>query len=94
MGHGVTKDITNYIILGNWPLTDETKLIPHDDLLSIGPVGTNFTEIMMTSWNGNIFRLTGHLCGEFSGLRWIPRTKACDVELWYFLWFAPKWKVE
>ena len=25
---------------------------------------------------GNIFRVTGHLCGEFTGPRWIPRTKA------------------
>ena len=23
----------------------------------------------------DIFRVTGHLCGEFTGLRWIPRTK-------------------
>ena len=30
----------------------------------------------MTSSNGNIFRVTGHLCGEFTGHRWIPRTKA------------------
>ena len=30
---------------------------------------------MMTSSNGNIFRVTGHLCGEFTGHRWIPRTK-------------------
>ena len=22
---------------------------------------------MMTSWNGDIFRVTGHLCGEFTG---------------------------
>ena len=29
--------------------------------------------IMMTSSNGNIFRVTGPLCGEFIGLRWIPR---------------------
>ena len=36
---------------------------------------------MMTSSNGNIFRVTGHLCGEFNGLRWIPRTKASDAEL-------------
>ena len=43
---------------------------------------------MMTSSNGNIFRVTGHLCGEFTGLRWIPRTKASDAELWYFLWSA------
>ena len=45
---------------------------------------------MMTSSNGNIFRVTGHLCGEFTGHRWIPRTKACDVELWCFLWSAPQ----
>ena len=37
---------------------------------------------MMTSSNGNIFRVTGHLCGEFIGPRWIPRTKASDAELW------------
>ena len=40
---------------------------------------------MMTSSNGNIFRVTGHLCGEFTGPRWIPRTKAGDTELWPFL---------
>ena len=44
---------------------------------------------MMTSWNGNIFRVTGRLCGEFIGHRWIPRTKASDAELWCFLWSAP-----
>ena len=30
---------------------------------------------MMTSSNGAIFRVTGHLCGEFTGSRWLPRTK-------------------
>ena len=40
---------------------------------------------MMTSSNGNIFRVTGPLCGEFTGQRWIPRTKASDAELWFFL---------
>ena len=44
---------------------------------------------MMTSSNGNIFRVTGPLCGEFTGHRWIPRTKASDAELWCFLWSAP-----
>ena len=38
----------------------------------------------MTSSNGNVFRVTGHLCGEFTGHRWIPRTKANDAELWFF----------
>ena len=36
---------------------------------------------MMTSSNGNIFRVTVHLCGEFTGPRWIPRTKASDAEI-------------
>ena len=40
---------------------------------------------MMTSSNGNIFRVTGRLCGEFTGHRWIPRTKASDAELWCFM---------
>ena len=39
---------------------------------------------MMTSSNGNIFRVTGPLCGEFTGDLWITRTKASDAELWCF----------
>ena len=39
----------------------------------------------MASSNGNILRVTGPLCGEFTGHRWIPRTKISDVELWRFL---------
>ena len=35
------------------------------------------------------FRITGPLWGEFIGHRWIPRTKASDAELWFFLWSAP-----
>ena len=46
--------------------------------------------LIMTSLNGNIFRVTGPLCGEFTGLRWIPRTKASDAELWCFLRSAPE----
>ena len=42
----------------------------------------------MTSSNGNIFRVTGHLCGELTGDRWIPHAKASDAELWCFLWSA------
>ena len=50
----------------------------------------DFVGIMMTSSNGNIFRVTGHLCGEFTGPRWIPHTKASDAELWCLLWSANK----
>ena len=42
--------------------------------------------IMMTSSNGSIFCVTGPLCGEFSGHRGIPLTKASNAELWWFLW--------
>ena len=46
---------------------------------------------MMTSSNGNVFRVTGPLlCGEFTGHRWVPLTKASDAELWCFLWSAPE----
>ena len=41
---------------------------------------------MMTSTNGNIFRITGPLWGEFTGHQWIPLAKAGDTELWCFLW--------
>ena len=43
-----------------------------------------FRYFMMASSNGNILRVTGHLCGEFTSHRWIPRTKASDAELWCF----------
>ena len=44
----------------------------------------------MTSSNGNIFRVTGRLWGEFTGHRWIPLTKASDAEFWCILWSAPE----
>ena len=46
------------------------------------------TPSMMTSSNGNNFCVTGLLCGEFTGHRWIPHTKASDAEVWCFLWSA------
>ena len=42
----------------------------------------------MTSSNGNIFRVTGPLCGEFTGHRWIPCTKTSNAELWRFLYLC------
>ena len=41
--------------------------------------------LMMTSSSGNIFRVTGLLCWEFTDHRWIPLTKASDVKLWFFI---------
>ena len=39
---------------------------------------------MKMSSNGNIFRVTGHLCGKFTSDRWIPRTKK-DTSLMAFM---------
>ena len=36
---------------------------------------------MIMSSNGNIFRITGPLSGEFTGHRWIPLTKVSDAVL-------------
>ena len=49
---------------------------------------------IMTSPNGNIFRVTGPLYGEFTSHGWIPRTKASDAELLCFLWSASEQTVE
>ena len=49
---------------------------------------------MMTSWNGNSFRVTESLWVEFTGHRWIPLTKASDAELWCFLGSAPEQAAE
>ena len=49
---------------------------------------------MMTSSNGNIFRVTGPLWRESTGYWWITLTKASDVELWCLLWSAPEQTVE
>ena len=49
---------------------------------------------MMTSSNGGIFRVTGSLCGEFTGDRRIPLTKASDAELWCFILSAPEYTLE
>ena len=43
---------------------------------------------MMTSSNGNICRVTGLLCGEFTGQ--FPLTKASNAGLGCFLWSSPE----
>ena len=49
-------------------------LLPHE------PYYANYIYCMMTSSYGNIFRVTGPLCGEFTGDRWQwPVTRSFDV---------------
>ena len=45
---------------------------------------------MITSFNGNIFYITGPLWGESTGHQWIPLKIASDVELWCFHWYTPE----
>ena len=50
------------------------------------------TDYCVTTWwcyqTETFSALVAFFCGEFTGYRWIPRTKASDVELWCYLWFA------
>ena len=62
----------------------------HEVLVIKSIIPRNCPINMMTSSNGNILRVTGNLCGEFTGPRWIPQvphTKASDAELWCLLWY-------
>ena len=45
---------------------------------------------MRPSSNENIFRVTGPLCVEFTGHRWISPHKGSDADLGWFLWSAPE----
>ena len=50
--------------------------------ISVYTPETKHSASMMTSSYGIIFRVTGPVCGEFTGQRWIPLAKASDAELW------------
>ena len=80
------KDISTWP--GYYRVTQKLLMILRDTGFSEYHIGSlylrNSWYTMMTSSNGNIFRVTSHLCGEFTGPRWIPRTKASDAELWCF----------
>ena len=54
------------------------------EIITYPNCGCQATPAMITSSNGNIFRVTGPLCGEFTGHRRIPLTKASGAELWCF----------
>ena len=77
------------------PLWTRGSLIEQTFLLQFRFDG-NFvlTLPMMTSSNGNIFRVNGPLWGESTADRWVPLTKAFDAELWCFLWSAPEQTIE
>ena len=79
-----------YFLVSHWDCVIQFRLDNNIDQNfkshDVGKCGSSMT----TSLIGSIFRVTCHLCGEFTGHRWIPRTKASDAELWCFPWSAPE----
>ena len=65
------------LLLNKWHIVFDNICPPIEERI--------FYLYMMTSSNGNMFRVTGPLCGKFTGDRWIPLTKASDAKLWCFL---------
>ena len=57
----------------------------HCQVTNSHDTGYGHVQDMMEISNGNIFRVTGPLRGEFTGHRWIPLTKASDAEYSCFL---------
>ena len=61
-------------------------------------VDKRLSPCMMTSSNGNIFRVAGPLCGEFTGHRWLSRTHSVGSpsmvdpqwDIWYW---GSKWNL-
>ena len=50
-----------------WPSMVFVCRFTHQHMLHSLDMGMTLYDHMMTSSNGNIFRVTGHLCGEFTG---------------------------
>ena len=59
-------------------------------LMYQGVIRSTIALYMMPLSNGNIFRVTGPLWGEYKYHRWVPLTKASDRELWCFLRSTPE----
>ena len=83
-----TSNHKSVFILKYWKMLIRSSLM----MVLVADLLRNFD--IMTSSNGNICRVTGHLCGKFTGPGEVPHTKANDAELWCFLWYAPEYTVE
>ena len=74
--------LTQVPYLHCWQCVWKTKCVAHGTV--------NAKRTMMTSSNGNIFRITIPFWGESTGHRWIPLIKASDTELCCFLRSVPE----
>ena len=61
--------IHKYTIIDDVYITTVNIVIFSIHIGDVITVSGNDIVLMMTSSNGNIFRVTGHLCGEFTGPR-------------------------
>ena len=64
-----------------------SQLIPHPPILYNEFESSSFN--MMTSSNGNIFRVTGPLCGEFTGAGEFPAQRPVTRSFDYFFDLRP-----
>ena len=64
LGYG---EIWESVVLQSWPKTRFQFLLYHGNAKLLLNKEILPMQIMMTSSNGNIFRVTGPLCGEFTG---------------------------
>ena len=85
---------SNGLLLDGPNPLSESVVTNHQWFLAAFGWGRFYTKYMVTSPNGNIFRVTGPLCREFTGDRWILITKASNAELWCFLCSVPEQTVE
>ena len=74
-----------YFIVLYWPASEQGYVV------SVQFWGNMPSYNMMTSSNGNIFRVTGHLDGAFTGLRWIPRRPVTQSFYVFFDLHPNKW---
>ena len=87
-GNDVSVDVYNY---------NKTEQFSRDRVHnSLWALNGHLVCRVMTTSNGNIFRVTGHLCGAFTGHRWIPVQRPVkwtfDVSLicaWMSDWVKP-----
>ena len=79
----------------HWPNSYSTQFDRNEAVnLELGPSSDDYTSVfpcyMMTSSNGNIFRVTGHLCGEFTGPGEFPAQRPVTRSFDVFFDLRPK----
>ena len=78
--------ITNYDVVSPIEMINSVGLVIKMPAIRAGLVSPWAHHDDVIKWKH--FRVTGHLCGEFTGPRWITLTKASDADLWCLLWSA------